>query len=211
MNEECPCSYQRAVNKVLEYKKLNLGGSCCCFGPTGPTGPTGPAGGPTGPTGATGATGATGPTGPTGATGATGPTGPTATVALDSILVDNDVTMLTPANTLVDLGDVINMTGTSIIFTAPDTVTLDPGTYYIVYTTLVSNDATPGDVGASMVIDGTVVSNAAEYVPATTTQTQIVLQHNVNIADAGTTLQIRNASTVSNNYHDSSLSVIKLV
>ncbi len=95
-------------------------------------------------------------------------------------------------------------------FTSPNTVNLTvPGTYYILYECLISNVSTAGDVGASMLINGTVVGNAAEYVPATSTQTQIVLQHNVTIAEP-TTLTIENRSTVSNNYHDSSLSIIKI-
>lgn len=161
----------------------------CCCGPTGargPTGPTGPSGGPTGPTGPSGTV-----------------------VALDSILVDNDGIQTVAPNSLVDLGTVINSTGTSATFTAPNTVTLDAGTYYILYETLVSNTSTAGDVGASMLLNGTVVSNASEYVPATSTQTQIVLQHNATVVD-GTTISINNGSSVSNNYHDSSLSIIKI-
>ena len=200
--------------------------------PRGATGATGPQGlqgiqgliGPTGPTGAIGATGATGPqglqgiqgligptgpTGATGATGATGPTGPTATI--DSILVDNDGSQTVTANSLVDLGETINSTGTSLTFADPDTVNLvEPGTYLISYESLISNTAgSPGDVEASLLINGTVINNASEYVPATQTQTQINLQHNVTITEPAT-VQIQNTSTVSNIYHDSSLSIIRL-
>lgn len=97
-------NYQKACLKIENYRRNNLGNSCCCaFGPTGPTGATGEAGlgsvsiGTTS-TGAAGtnatvtntgtaqdailnftiprgATGATGPTGPTGATGPQGEAG----------------------------------------------------------------------------------------------------------------------------------------
>lgn len=206
-------NYQYAMNKIIEDSKYQ---PTCCVGPIGPTGPTGPSGGPTGPTGATGLIGPTGPTGPIGPQGLqgiqglTGPTGPTGTVsALDSILVDNDGTQPIAANSLVDLGTIVNSTGSSIIFTPPTTVTLEPGSYNITYHTLVSNAGAAGDVGASLVINGVVASNAAEYVPATTTQTQIALQHSVTVTDT-TTVEVQNDSTVTNNYHDSSLLILKI-
>ncbi len=142
-------------------------------------------------------------------TGATGPTGATGVTSLDSTLVDNDGLQTVAANALVDLGETINNTGTSLIFTAPDTVTLAPGTYFILFNTLVSNSTTPGDVGASLLVNGVVVNNAAEYVPATTTQTQVALMHNLTVTET-TPISVRNASTVPNIYHDTSLSIIKL-
>ena len=190
-------------------------------GPSGVTGPTGPQGiqglrgatgvtGPQGLQGPTGVTGPTGPQGPTGVTGPTGATGATGTVAtLDSSLIDNDGTVQVAANANVPLGEQINATGTSIVYTAPDTVTIEPGTYYILYHALISNGAASGDVGASLILNDQVVNNAAEYVPATTTQTQITLQHNVTVTET-TPLEIRNGSSVTNNFHDSSLSVIRL-
>ena len=60
-----------------------------------------------------------------------------------------------------------------------------------------------------MLVNGVAANNASEYVPATTTQTQIALQHSITIA-GNTTIQISNESTVSNNYHDSSLSILKI-
>ena len=195
-------------------------GSQGLIGPTGPAGATGSQGliGPTGPTGATGSQGLIGPTGPTGATGPqgligptgpTGATGPTPVVALDSTLVDNDGEQTVTAGSLVNLGTVINMTGTSAIYTAPDTVSLAAGTYYIHYDALISNTSTAGDVGASLLINGVVANNAAEYVPATTTETQISLQHSLTVTST-TLVTIQNASTVSNQFHDSSLFVLKI-
>lgn len=111
------------------------------------------------------------------------------------------------------MGTLINSTGTSLIYTAPDTVTInEPGTYFILYHTLVANTATAaGDVGASLVINGDIISNAAEYVPATTTQTQIALQHNITVNEGfPIPIEILNDSSVANIYHDSSLSIIKL-
>lgn len=144
-----------------------------------------------------------------GPTGPTGPTGPEATVSLDSILVDNDGTQTVTAGSLVNLGSEINSTGSALTFTAPNTITVEPGSYYILYESLISNTAAAGDVGASLIINGTVAANASEYVPATSTQTQIALQHNMTVG-ATTTIQVRNNSNVSNDYHDSSLSVIKI-
>ncbi len=194
-------------------------------GATGNTGPTGPQGlqgiqGITGPTGATGATGITGPTGPqglqgiqgvTGPTGPMGATGPTgATPIIPSSLIDNDNTLTVPVNGLVDLGTVINTTGTAITFTAPNTVTLNQaGTYFILYHCLVANTSAAGSVGASMLVNGTVVGNASEYVPATTDEVQIALQHSITITSP-TTISISNRSNVSNEYHDSSLYIMKI-
>ena len=190
-----------------------LTGATGDIGPTGPTGLTGATGdiGPTGPTGLTGATGATGPTGLTGNTGDIGPTGPTGpTLSIDSILVDNDGTQSVTASSLVDLGTVINSTGSSITFTSPNTINLtESGTYLIQYDALIANTSTAGNVGASLLINGSVVPNASEYVPASTNQAQFVLQHNLTITTA-TTVSISNNSSVSNDYHDSSLSILKI-
>lgn len=134
---------------------------------------------------------------------------PTPTPTIDSILVDNDGEQSVAANNLVDLGEIINSTGTSITYTSPNTVTLEPGTYYILWECLVFNESTAGDIGASMLVNGVVAPNASEYMPATETETQSILQHNITVT-ADTTISILNASTVTNNYHDSSLSVIKL-
>ena len=87
-------NYQKACLKIENYRRNNLGNSCCCaFGPTGPTGATGEAGlgsvsiGTTS-TGAAGTNATVTNTGtaqdailnftiPRGATGAAGPTGAT--------------------------------------------------------------------------------------------------------------------------------------
>ncbi len=197
-----------------------------CFGPTGPTGPTGPATITVGTT-VTGSPGTnasvtnqgtnknavlnfTIPQGLTGATGPTGPTGATPTISLDSILVSNDGLQTVTTNSALNLGTVINTTGTNITFTAPNTVNITtPGTYYVLFEVLAANTSTSGDVGASMEINGTIVPTASEYVSSTTTQTQFVLQHNITIT-SNSTITINNNSTVSNNYHDSSISVIKI-
>lgn len=167
--------------------------------------------GPTGAQGPQGLIGATGPTGAQGIQGLIGPTGPTGSVsALDSMLVDNDGIQTVAASTLVDLGTVINTTGSSITFTTPSTVNLTvPGTYYILAEMLIANTSTAGDIGASMLINGTVVPNASEYAAATSTETQIVLQHSVTITTP-TTVQLNNGSTVSNDYHDTSLWILKI-
>ena len=222
---ECNCAYQKALNKIQNYRENNIGG-CCCFGPTGPTGPAGPATIEVGNT-TTGVPGSEAtvtnsgtnenvildfviPSGATGPTGPTGPMGVTPTVSLDSILFDNDGIQIVASGGLVDLGDVINMTGTSIIYTAPDTITIESGTYYILYSALVRNTATTsGDVGVTLFVNGVMVPNASEYVAATTTETQMVLQHNLTVTEL-TTISVSNISPVSNQYHDSSLSIIKL-
>lgn len=140
--------------------------------------------------------------------GSTGPTGRSATI--DSILVDNDGVQTVVSNALVNLGTQINSTGTSITFTAPNTVTLAaPGSYLIQYDALIANTAASGDVGVTMLVNGTVVPNASEYVVASSNEAQFVVQHSLTITTP-TTITLSNRSPVSNDYHDSSLSIIKL-
>ena len=86
---------------------------------------------------------------------------------------------------------------------------IEPGTYFIQFSALVANTSTPGDVGASMLVDGIIAHNASEYILASSVETKISLQHSVTTTSLAT-VQIRNSSTVSNNYHDASLSVLKL-
>lgn len=217
--------YKDRVDLIKETGGNTRYCGCCPPGPQGPQGPQGIPGRPgatgvagttgatgttgvTGPTGATGSTGPAGDIGPTGTTGPTGPTGPSATI--DSILVDYDETQAVSSGSFVDLGTVINSTGTSLTFSAPDTVNLiEPGTYFIQFSALVANTSTPGDVGASMLVDGIIAHNASEYILASSVETKISLQHSMTTTSMAT-VQIRNSSTVSNNYHDASLSVLKL-
>lgn len=150
------------------------------------------------------------PTGPTGVTGPTGPTGATGnTPLINSILVDNDGTQAVSSRSLVNLGTLINSTGTTLTYTSPNTVNLEPGTYYILYEVLISNTSTAGDIGASLLLNGESVNNASEYIPSNSIQNQIVLQHNVTITE-NSIIQVKNNSNVSNNYHDSSLSILRL-
>ena len=77
------------------------------------------------------------------------------------------------------------------------------------YDSPISNAGATGDVGASLLVNGVVAPNASEYVAATTTETQITLQHSITVTTP-TTISVSNNSPVSNIYHDSSLSLIKL-
>jgi hypothetical protein len=116
-------------------------------GPTGPTGNTGPIGtigitgrdgliGPTGPTGFTGIAGSTGATGPTGATGATGPSGRDGwtSYAIYNERVPSGASPLTGlANSSWSLRK-LNHTATQVgsaINRSNNTITLQPGTYYV--------------------------------------------------------------------------------
>lgn len=213
------------INAILDF--VIPSGVTGPTGPTGLTGPTGPTGstGSTGPTGSIGLTGPTGetgdpgPTGPTGLAGSsgdqgpTGPTGPTGpSVSIDSILTANDGIQSVASNGLVDLGTTINSTGTSIIFTTPSTITFNvAGTYLINFSSLIINGGTAGNVGASMQINGTTVPTASEYIQSTTSVFMSTeLQHNYTVS-VGDTLTIANLSSVANNFHDPTLSIIKLV
>ena len=195
-------NYDKALQIIQDAQRYRPLASCCCPNMVGPTGPTGPIG-------LTGPTGATGPTGPTGPTGATGATGPASTI--DSILVGNDGIESVATNGLVDLGTEINSTGSSITFTAPNTVTLSAGTYLINFSSLIVSGGTAGDLGASLQINGTTVPTASEYISsATVSAFSTELQHNYTASD-GDTITIINQSPITNNFRGPTLSVIKLV
>ena len=171
--------------------------------------------GPTGPQGIKGLTGATGPqgiqglTGATGPTGAVGPTGPSATI--DSILVGNDGTQSAASNTNIPMGTQINATGTSLSYTAPNQITVnEAGSYLINVSSIINNTSAAGDLGISLAINGTVVPTASEYIATQAGSFSSELQHNYN-ATAGDIITLTNTSTVSNDYHDTTVSIIRLV
>lgn len=197
-----------------------------CFGSTGPTGPTGPQGPSTIAIGTT-TTGAAG-TGasvtnvgttsdlildfviPAGDTGPTGPTGPKATI--DSILVGNDGTQTIVTNGELNLGTLVNSTGTSLSFTSPnDIIVNETGTYLVNVSSIINNaPGSSGDLGLSLLINNTVVPTASEYIVTQTAAFSSELQHNFS-ATSGDIITVENRSTVSNNYHDLTISVIRLV
>ena len=191
-------------------------------GPTGPTGPTGATGitGPTGATGEVGPTGATGEIGPTGSTGATGelgPTGPTGAtgpagevpeIALSNIMVENVTAQTIAPNGSINLPTITSQTGDDITQTSPAEVTLAAGTYFILFQTEVSNNATV-DMGATLLLNDTAVAGGGIYISGSTEDSQVSIQRIATVAD-GTTLSLQNASTVNAEYENSTLSVIKL-
>ncbi|MFN8285955.1 MAG: collagen-like protein [Chitinophagales bacterium] len=119
-------------------------------GPTGATGATGSGGGATGVTGATGLTGNTGPTGatglngitgPTGADGVTGPTGATGVTgnawADYAVFTERLPSGISSITTIADstwstrqLNNNESLNGSAITRTG-NTITLQPGTYYV--------------------------------------------------------------------------------
>ena len=182
-------------------------------GPTGATGPTGPTGatgeiGPTGATGEIGPTGATGEIGPTGPTGATGPAGEVPEIALSNIMVENVTAQTIAPNGSINLPTITSQTGDEITQTSPAEVTLAAGTYFILFQTEVSNNATV-DMGATLLLNDTAVAGGGIYISGSTEDSQVSIQHIATVAD-GTTLSLQNASTVNAEYENSTLSVIKL-
>lgn len=155
--------------------------------------------------------GATGAMGPQGLMGATGPQGPAGVI--DSILVSLDETQSVASNAKLDLGDIVNSTGNDIVFVSPNEITLSEGTYLLQFSGIVGNTvASSGDIGATITIDGTVVSSASVYVPTATSIFCCVLQHNLTVASGDTaSVNIINASSVSNNYRNITLSILKLI
>ena len=150
-----------------------------------------------------------GATGPTGAIGATGPTGPSSTI--DSILTGYDGIQPVAANGNLDLGTLVNTTGTSLSFNAPNTITVnEAGTYLINFSSIIYNTNAAGDLGVSLRINGTTVPTASEYIVTQTSAFSSELQHNYN-AQVGDTITLVNQSTVSNSYHAVTLSIIRLV
>ncbi len=211
-----------------------------CTGPTGPTGeigPTGPAGAATVTVGTTttgdpgsaanvtnvgtpenvildftipaGATGPTGEIGPTGTTGEIGPTGPRAVI--DSILVGFDGTQTVQSNDNLELGVLVNSTGTAFTYTSPNQITInEAGTYLLNFSSIINNTNAAGDLGVSLQVNSTVIPTASEYIVTQTASFSSELQHNYN-ASPGDVITVINLSPVSNNYHDVTLSILKLI
>lgn len=184
---------------MKEIKKVPI--TYLCYGPTGATGPTGSIG-PTGPIGATGVTG------PTGATGPTGPSGSAS--AINSILTGYDGIETVVSNGLINLGELINSTGSSFSFNAPNEIIINQsGTYLINFSSVIQRTGTTGDLGVSMLINGNIVPTASEYIVNQSAAFSSELQHNYN-ASAGDIITFSNRSSVSNNYHDVILSILKI-
>jgi hypothetical protein len=143
-------------------------------GATGPTGPTGPSGitgttggtgatGTTGGTGATGATGGTGATGATGGTGATGATGPLATANFIRVVQAGrpTVAVIPPAGGPIPLTlGVLDIGGTALTFVPPFDVQLDGGRAYLAIYEFQMNPATPGEIVAGFLLNGSPVTGS---------------------------------------------------
>lgn len=141
--------------------------------------------------------------------GPPGPPGPASTI--DSILTGYDGIQAVASNANLDLGTLINSTGDSLSFSAPNTVTVnEEGTYFINFSSIIYNTNSAGDLGVSLRINGTTVPTASEYITTQTSAFSSELQHNYD-AQVGDTITLVNQSTVSNSYHDVTLSIIKLV
>lgn len=124
-----------AIGLVGTAGPIGATGTTGAIGTTGPIGDTGA----TGPTGPTGATGATGDTGVTGATGAccTGPTGATGVLgASEEAAATNDI----QTDSTVD------------VFMPGMTLTPPAGTYYVSFSTTLSNDVGVSTTGAETFI-----------------------------------------------------------
>src|SRR5574344_1150861 len=147
-----------------------------------------------------------GPRGVQGKQGDVGPQGPAGVNYLDSILLSFDRKQVVNTNSLVQFNSTINQTGTSITFNSPSTITVQSGTYFILFCALIANDSTAGDVGASIQVDGIIVPSASQYVPASSVQAQMVLQHSITVT-VQTTIQVKNISPVANDFHDASISI----
>lgn len=104
----------------------------------------------------------------------------------------------------------INSTGESLSFTSPNKIIFkSAGTYLIQFSTLAENTTANGDLGASMLINGVIIPTASAYTKGFTVQKQYIFQHNYK-ANTNDILTFYNKSTVSNNYHDATVSIIKL-
>ncbi len=77
------------------------------------------------------------------------------------------------------------------------------------FSSIINNAGTPGDLGVTLQINGVTVPTASEYIANQATSFSSELQHNF-VASAGDIITFINTSPVSNNYHDITLSIIKL-
>lgn len=110
------------------------------------------------------------------------------------------------------MGTLVNSTGTSLSFTSPnDIIVNETGTYLVNVSSIINNaPGSSGDLGLSLLINNTVVPTASEYIVTQTAAFSSELQYNFS-ATSGDIITVENRSTVSNNYHDLTISVIRLV
>lgn len=158
-----------------------------------------------------------GPAGPQGPPGVQGPQGiqgePGPAASIESMLVANAALQTVAAGNNINLGAIVNNTSSaSIAYTAPDTITLSSGTYYIVASFLTRNTVADGNVGATLRVNGATVGTASEYFTSeSTTPVTVVLQHNLTVVTGATAaLTLANASTTSIDYQNLTFSVLKL-
>lgn len=187
-------------------------------GAAGPQGPAGPAG-PTGATGATGPQGPAGPAGPTGATGATGATGPqgpqgpageTAT-AINALAYTIGAQIAAPEDALDFEDDLINAPDGSITRLGTTGLSLEEGTYLVIFSADVALSGTGAAVGAVLALDGTIIPYAQSFTATTDTNPQRITVHTiVTVEDEAETLTVVNNTDSNLSYTNAVLTVVKL-
>ena len=125
------------------------------------------------------------------------------------MLVANVATQAVTANSNVVLGTTQATNGTSISYTAPDTVNLQPGTYLVEYTAVVNDTTGTGNIGGTILFNDTALPYASTYYDNETDSDTIKLQAIVT-ANTASTIKVQNQSTVTLNYINSNLIVVKL-
>ena len=178
-------------------------------GPQGPAGPIGPQG-PQGPQGAAGATGPTGPQGPQGIPGPQGPAGESATAS--NALAYTAAAQITPSEDAVDFETtVINAEDGSITPLGTTGLSLEEGTYLVIFTADVALSGAGDAVGAALALDGTILPYAQSFTDTTDTNPQRITVNTIlTVGDEAETLTVVNNTDNTVSYTNAALTVVKL-
>ena len=134
---------------------------------------------------------------------------PTPISTASAIMLANETTQTVASGGLLNLGGIITNSGQDIIYTSPNTITLSPGTYYISFSSVVTNTDGAGSAGITIQENGVAVPSTAKYVEGTAVGEVVGTQYLITATDT-TQISVVNLSTVSNNYAQSNLIVTKL-
>jgi|GEM_PF-6389660 len=123
-----------------------------------------------------------GPTGPQGTPGPTGPTGPTGeSITFSTTEFASATTQFAGGGQALTLGTDIISIGTGITYTPPSTITLSPGSYFILATAVVSSERCSDPIGMSLFVNGTEIPSASLYYSHMCIPDEVTIQHLVTV------------------------------
>lgn len=103
----------------------------------------------------------------------------------------------------------VKCVGSGIALTAPDTITVTPGTYMLIFSGVAEGTAGCAALGAAIEINGTPIATASCHFYAGNDPSPLMLQH-MFTAVVPAKVTVRNNAAASLKYSDITLSLLKL-